>query len=303
MSNGNNLMSAGLDVVRRNLRYLLWFYLLSLLFAGMGALGFGMRAHEIMDHSLYSDRLLHGFHAAVLVEMMNRPEFGAFRSSRVPAEVSGNLFVLLSLVFMPGVLLGYSSDHRISREEFFRTCGRNLGRFVRLFLVAAVIVGIVGSLAYFGSDPLADAAEKTNYEMLPFLTNVACWVIAVLILTKIRLWFDLAQTDVVLRDQAAVRKSLATGLRMMRKNWLRLLGTYVAITLLAVLVLAGGIVLWNLIVPSSSLLGALLISQLTAFLFLGARFWQRATAVAFYVKQMAEPVVETAGVPAAAVVS
>ena len=147
MSNGNNLMSAGIGIVRRNLRYVVWFYLLSLLFAWLGALAFGLRAHDIMDHSLYSDRLLHGFHLVALVELINRPEFGPMRSSRVPAEISGNLFVLVSLIFMPGVLLGYSSDHRISRDEFFRACGHNLWRFVRLFLMAAVILGIVGSVA------------------------------------------------------------------------------------------------------------------------------------------------------------
>jgi hypothetical protein len=78
----------------------------------------------------------------------------------------------------------------------------------------------------------------------------------------------------------------------MRKNWVRLLGSYVAITLVAVAMLMVGIVLWNMIVPSSSIVGAFLVSQLMMLLLLAMRFWQRAAAVAFYVKEMAEPVVE-----------
>jgi len=95
-----------------------------------------------------------------------------------------------------------------------------------------------------------------------------------------------------LRDQSAVRKSVAFGFRAMRKNWPRLLGAYVAITLVAVAMLMVGIVLWNMIVPSSSIVGAFLVSQLMMLLLLAMRFWQRAAAVAFYVKQVAEPVVE-----------
>jgi hypothetical protein len=49
-----------------------------------------------------------------------------------------------------------------------------------------------------------------------------------------------------------------------------------------------------MIVPPASVLGALLVSQATMLLLLGTRFWQRASAVAFYVKHLAEPAVEVA---------
>ena len=211
--NDHNLLSAGAGIAKRNLRYIIWFYLLSLGFAWMGASGFGTHAHNIMDQSLYSDGLLHGFHTAVLIELMNRPEFGPTASSTQPAMAFGILFLLVSLTFMPGVLLGYSSDHRISRDEFFRACGRNLWRFVRLFVMATIVVGIVVGLLSAGLGALAKVADNTNYERLPFITNVAGWIIILLVLTKIRVWFDLAATDIVLRDQPAVRKSVAFGFR------------------------------------------------------------------------------------------
>lgn len=50
--------------------------------------------------------------------------------------------------------------------------------------------------------------------------------------------------------------------------------------------------LWHLIVPPSSVFGAFLVSQLMLLLLLAMRFWQRAAAVAFYVKEMAEPGVD-----------
>jgi hypothetical protein len=292
MNDKQSLVSAGAGIAKRNLRYIVWFYLLNLLFAWFGASSLGAQAHKIMDHSLYSDKLLHGFDIVVLVELVNRPEFGPPRSSSAPATLFALIFLLVSITFMPGVLLGYSSDHRISREEFFRACGRNLWRFVRLFLMAVVVVGIVAGALYAAQDALADAADKTNYERLPFFINLVGAVITLLALTKLRIWFDLAQTDVVLRDQSAVRNSVAFGFRATRKNRLRLLGTYVAISLVALAVLAAGLLLLHFIVPPSSVLGAFLVSQLTLLLLLATRFWQRASAVAFYVKHVTEPALE-----------
>jgi hypothetical protein len=303
MNDGTNLVSTGAGIAKRNLRYIIWFYLLNLVFAWFGASGLGTHAHHIMDHSLYSDKLLHGFDLAVLAELMGRPEFGPIQSSTMPAEFFGLLFLLVSLAFMPGVLLGYSSDHRISRDEFFRTCGRNLWRFVRLFVLVTVVVGIVAGALFQGVQALATAADKTNYESLPFFTYLAGGVIILLVLTMLRLWFDLAQIDVVLRDQAAVRRSVVFGFRVMRRNRFRLLGAYVAISVVALAVLMAGILLWHYIVPPSGLVGAFLISQLTLLLLLATRFWQRAAAVAFYVKQMTEPVVEIVPVQSAVVVA
>ncbi|MGB7583547.1 MAG: hypothetical protein WBM11_01790 [Terriglobales bacterium] len=292
MNEKKSLLSAGAGIARRNLRYIVWFYLLNLLFGWFGASGLATHAHHIMDHSMYSDKVLHGFDAAVLIELINRPEFGPMRSTTVPALFFGILFLWVSVAFMPGVLLGYSSDHRIPRDEFFRACGRNLWRFVRLFVMAAILVGVVAGLLSAGTDALATAAEKTNYERLPFFTHMVGWAIILLALTKIRLWFDLAQTDVVLRDQNAVRKSVGIAFRTMRKNFARLFGTYVVIVVVGLVILAGGIVLWHLIVPPSSVFGAFLVSQLMLLLLLAMRFWQRAAAVAFYVKEMAEPGVD-----------
>jgi hypothetical protein len=296
MNHNQSLISTGAGIAKRNKRYIVWFYLLNLVFAWFGAAGFSAHAHNIMDHSLYSDKLLHGFHLAALIELTNRPEFGPSESSTMPALFFAILFLWTSLTFMPGVLLGYSSDHRISRDEFFRSCGRNLWRFVRLFVMAAVVVGVVYRLLVAAEDELVKLADKTNYERLPFFTHVGGVIVVLSALTVIRIWFDLAQTDVVLHDQNAVRKSVAAGFRTLRQNFARLFGTYIAIALVGAAVLAGGIVLWNLIVPSSSVFGALLVGQLILLLLLAMRFWQRASAVAFYVKHMAEPVAEIAPV-------
>jgi hypothetical protein len=292
MNEHMNLVSAGAAITRRNKRYVVWFYLLNLLFAHFGAQSFSNQAHKILDHSLYADKLLHGFNLSVFGELLARPEFGAMSGAARPSMIFAVLFFLASLVFMPGVLLGYASDHRLPRDEFYRVCGRNVWRFVRLFLFFAVIAGAIGGVLSGVLNALVTAADKTSNERLPFFTQLGGLVIILLVLTVIRIWFDLAQTEVVLRDQPAVRKAIASGFRRTRRNLGRLLGSYVVIAIVALAVLAAGILLWHWIVPPSSVLGAFLIGQAIMLLLLAMRFWQRATAVAFYVREMSAPFAE-----------
>jgi len=298
MSDNTSLVSAGAGISGRNKRYVVWFYLLNLIFAHFGASSFSDQAHGILDHSLYADKLLHGFNIAVLVEMVARPEFGAIPGATHPALMYAVVFFFVSLLFMPGVLLGYASDHGLPRDEFYRACGRNVWRFVRLFLLFTIIAGIIGGILFGGLNALVNAAEKTSRERLPFFLQFAGTVIILLVLTVIRIWFDLAQTDVVLRDQPAVRKSVAEGFRMTWHRLGRLFVSYVLIGVVGVAVLVAGILLWHAIVPASSVLGAFIIGQATLLLLLGIRFWQRATAVAFYTKELSDPVEEARLMPA-----
>src|SRR5208283_5628662 len=101
-------------------------------------------------------------------------------------------------------------------------------------------------------------------------------LIIFLVLTVIRIWFDLAQTEVVLEDQPAVRKSVVAGFRSTRRDLGRLLGSYVSTAIAALDVLVAGVWLWEVIVPPSSVLGAFIIGQATLLLLLATRFWQRA---------------------------
>src|SRR5271165_6810194 len=294
MSEKTGLVSAGATIASRNKRYVVWFYLLNLAFAHFGATTFNDNAHAILDHSLHADNLLHGFNLGVFSEFLGRPEFGAIPAATHPAMMFAVVFFLASMLFMPGVLLGYASDHRLARDEFYRACGRNVWRLVRLFVCVIVIAGIVAGILFGALNALVTAADKTSNERLPFFVQLLGTLIIFLALTVIRIWFDLAQTDVVLRDQPAVRNSVAAGFRKTRRNLGRLLGSYVLIAIAALAVLVIGVWLWHVIVPPSSVLGAFIIGEATLLLLLGARFWQRATAVAFYVRELAEPIVEEA---------
>jgi len=293
-----NLISAGTHILGRNKRYILWFYLLNLAFAWAGGIAFSRSIHRILDHSLYADRLLHGFDLAVLEEMIARPEFGPVGSSAMPALMCTVLFFLASILFMPGVLLGYSSDHPISQEEFFRACGLNAWRFVRLCVVFALIAGILTGLLSGIHGTVASALDQySNDDRLPVLLECATLGLVFLLLTGLRIWFDLGQSDVVLRDQPAVRKSIRWALRITRRHFFALLGSYLVAAIVAGVILLAGIFLWHALVPPDSVLGAFWVSQATLALLLVSRFWQRAIAVAFYLRISTEPETDLSSIP------
>jgi len=301
MSENKGLLSGGLGMVARNKRYIVWFYVLNVTLALFGAGAFSNQAHQILDHSLYADRLVHGFSLGVFIEMFARPEFGPTMASAAPAVDFALLFFFATALFLPGVLQGYASTYRLPREDFFRACGRNLWRFIRLLVVAGIVMGIVAA-ALFGLHGVVEkkAAESTNELLLPEVRFAGLAVIF-LVMAALRIWFDLAQADVVLSDQRAVRKSIGAAFRHTWSNLGRLLAAYVVITIVAAIVLVAGLFVWMKFVPPASVGGAIFVSQLTLLLLLIPRFWQRGVVVTYYLQNMVAPIAVESFTPVPAV--
>jgi hypothetical protein len=109
-------------------------------------------------------------------------------------------------------------------------------------------------------------------------------------MAALRIWFDLAGADVVLSDQRAVRRSIGKGFRHAWRSLGRLLGSYVATTVVAAVVLCAGLLTWMKFVPAAGVVRATLLGQLILLLLLIPRFWQRGIAVTYYLQNMVEPV-------------
>jgi hypothetical protein len=290
MSEKKGLLSTGLGMVLGNKRYILWFWLLNLTLAEFGTSAFRQSAHAILDQSLASQRLVHGFDLSVMIELFSRPEFGPMAAAQFPAFCFAVVFLLATALFLPGVFQGYASTYRLPREDFFRTCGRNLWRYIRLMLVAGVVMGITtGGLFALHGLLERKAGESTNELLLPEVRFIGLFVIF-LIMTVFRIWFDLAEVDIVLSDQCAVRKSLAAGFRHTFHGFTRLLGSYVVAALVGTIVLAGGIWMWMKLVSPESVAGAFIVAQLTLLLLLIPRFWQRGVVVSYWQQHMLVPV-------------
>jgi hypothetical protein len=291
MTENKGLLSSGLGIVLRNKRYIVWFYVLNAFLGLLGTAAFVNQAGTILDHSLLSQRLLHGFSLGVLIEMVMRPEFGPTMASQAPAMFFSLLFMVATALFLPGVFQGYGSTYRLPREDFFRACGRNLWRFIRLMFIAGIVMGIAtGALFALHGALEHKAAESTNELLLPEVRFTGLFVIF-LIMAVFRIWFDLAEADMVFSDQRAVRKSVGAAFRHALRSLGRLLSGYLLTTIIAAVILIGGLWIWMKTVPPESVLGAFVVSQLTLLLLLIPRFWQRGIVTAYWQQRMMVPVV------------
>ena len=299
------LLSSGWSRLIHNKRYLFWFWLLNLTLAEFGTAAFRRSAHAILDHSLYADRLITGFDVGVFGEMLAKPDFGPMTSVTVPAMYFGFVFFLATALFMPGIFAGYASTYRLQRDEFFRACGRNLWRFIRIVIVAGIVMGIIGGLLFWANGAIAGKAGESTNEKLPFELRMIGFAIIFLVMTTLRIWFDLAEVETVLNDQRAVRKSIGLAFRHTFRSLGRLLTSYVVTTIVAAIFLAGGLWIWMRFVSPQNVFGAFVIAQITLFLLLIPRFWQRGVAVSYWQQRMLVPItlrpeIEAAPAPVAA---
>lgn len=301
-----SLLSTGLGKVAHNKRYIVWFWLLNLTLAEFGTAAFRRSAHAILDNTLLAQRLVKGFDVGIFGELLFKPEFGSLNSMTFPALYFAFAFFLATALFMPGIFFGYASNYRLPREEFFRACGRNLWRFIRIMIVAGVVMGIIAGLLFAANGAIVKKVDESTNEKLPFELQMTGLAVIFLIMTTLRIWFDLAEVDTVLDDQRAVRRSIAAALRHTFRSLARLLTSYVAVTIVAAILLVGGLWIWMKFVSPESVVGAFVIAQITLFLLLIPRFWQRAIAVSYWQQKMLAPLVvmpplEAATIPAAPV--
>jgi hypothetical protein len=278
-------------MVMRNKRYLFWFWLLNLTLAEFATAAFRRSAHAILDHSLYADRLVHGFDAGVLFDLLAKLDVGQMNSMTMPAGYFAFLFFLFTAIFLPGVFAGYASTYRLPREDFFRACGRNLWRFIRIVIIAGIVMAIFAGALFAANGAIVKKATESTNEVLPFALRITGLATIFLIITTLRIWFDLAEADTVLNDEHAVRKSIASGFKHTFRSLGRLLSSYVLSTLVAAIFLLGGLWIWVKFVAPESIIGAFMIAQITLFLLLIPRFWQRGIAVSYWQQRMLIPVV------------
>ncbi len=289
MTERKNLLTSGLRMVLNNKRYIIWFWLLNLTLAFLGTVGFRAQAHDLLDHHLYSVGLLRGWDMGVFTDLLSLPEFGSSKTYVNTSAGFAFVFFLFTAMLLPGVFQGYAATYRLPREGFFRACGRNLWRFLRLLIVSGIVMLIVTGVLFAIQGALQKKAEESTNELAGPYVQFGGLAVIFLVMSCFRIWFDLAETDIVLNDQNAVRKSIWAALKHTVKRVFRLLANYVVITIVAAVILLGGIWMWNNFIPTTSVTRAFVLSQIILFLLLIPRFWQRGVVASYWQQYMLAP--------------
>ncbi|MGH9865379.1 MAG: hypothetical protein ACRD4H_08195, partial [Candidatus Acidiferrales bacterium] len=151
---------AGAGLVWRRQRVLWLIFAVNLILAFFSIRGIAGRTGDVLNHSLASDRLVHGFDVAALGGLAQQPGVSPLDVSTTALAYSVVFFAFM-LFITGGILEVYRRDSRMTTAEFFESSGAFLWRFVRLviFLLLCLIpVFILHVIAHGISDRIEETA-------------------------------------------------------------------------------------------------------------------------------------------------
>jgi hypothetical protein len=276
--------AAGGGLVWRRQSVLWWIFVVNFVLACMGTSTFVRQVSPVLDHSLQSQALVHGFNpivlAALLMEAHGAPGAG----------IASACLILVFFIFMlfveGGLLEVYRLDRKLTKGEFFEASGRFFWRFVRLvimLLIVLVPVGIVYSLTRRASHFLDERSPSPTPCIWVRLVGL---LVVLFLMQAVRLWFDMAQVRAVAEDERAVRRALGHAFKITFGNFGSLYWMYLRISIVAWLMMAVLLWIWVRLVRPEWIGVSFLLTQLILLSWLGTRLWQRASETIWYQQRL-----------------
>jgi hypothetical protein len=276
---GTFLTGAGL--VWKWQRLVWWIFVVTLIFGIFATQGMVERAEAKLNHSFASRRLVDGFDVGAVLELNALPES--------PLQIEGPTLVHFSVVFAifmlfatGGIVATYLRDEIPRTGAFLESCGYHFWRFVRLFIYLAIVFAVIGGIGA-GLGALHDRIDENSispFFAVYFLVGVSIFVL--ILLSIVRLWFDMAQIIAVADDEKRMHKALRRAAGLLRHNFFSLLCLFLSISVIGSLLFAFGFRIWMVSLSPHSIISAFLLSQLMVLVWIGTRLWQRASEALWY---------------------
>lgn len=278
MTKGN--VGKGWSLVWRHQKILWWVFGINFLTAVAASLLPRAMFSQLLDHSITSDRLAHGFDLITYFDLLTKPEvqMGPLFQTSIFMSV---LFFLFMLFITGGILVAYREDRRLSTGEFFEASGAYFWRMVRLLLMSIVPFAVIGIwMAVFSgiSGTLSDNAQNAK---LGFYVMVAADLVAVILVLITRLWFDVAQVRAVAQAEHGMFHNLMRSFTITFKALPSLFWMYLRISLFGWVFLALGMYAWTRL-SGNHLIRVFVLWEIVLFAQLLTRLWQRAASVSWY---------------------
>ncbi|MFZ0883081.1 MAG: hypothetical protein WAN14_06750 [Candidatus Acidiferrales bacterium] len=272
---------SGAGLVWKWQRLVWWIFAVTLIFGFLSTQGMVDRAAGTLNHSFASKRLVDGWDASAVTELMQLPNS--------PIEFQGPAVIHFSIVFAVfmlfltgGILTTYLRDKKPHAASFFEACGQYFWRFFRLLIYFAIVLIPIGAICA-GVGALYDKIDADSISPFSAVYFFAAAAIVVLLLfAMVRLWFDMAEVIAVADDERRMHRALRRAARVLWHNFFSLLWLYVSIAIIGLVLFFFGLRLWmTFLAPQSNIL-AFLLSQLMILAWIGTRLWQRASEALWY---------------------
>jgi hypothetical protein len=229
--------------------------------------------NAIIGHSLAATRLVNGFDFGIYGMVTERPEFQLRAFG--PAMAISAVVMLAYLLFLDGGIFAvYLDDRKLSRAEFFESCGLYFWRMFRLALYSlipfAVLAVIHNPISHYSGKLARDAAP----ERLGFYVQIGGMILIVLLALLVRLWFDLTQARVVRDNERSILRLLVRNFRTALSSGLYV--KYLGVALFGIVCFAVGATIWFYL-PHQAMFASFLVWELVVITSIATRLWMKAT--------------------------
>jgi hypothetical protein len=269
------LFLPGARLVWRQQRALWLIYAVNLILGVFATRETVVRSGEILNHSAAAERLARGSDIGTYFELMLHPSM-PFAGARQTMIYSGIVFTIFMVFATGGVLTAFYEDRPFHVGVFFAACGENFTRLFRLMVYFIIVLLPVLILATLASTAFGRLERSSISPFPPFYFLGGVLLVLALILTSLRLWFDLAELLAVAEGEESMRRVVRRGLGLLHGNFLTLFWAYVRIAVVGWIGFLFGLYLWMYHLRPEWTAAAFILSQLMILFSLAVRLWQRA---------------------------
>ncbi len=270
----------GLSLVWRHQRLVWWIFFVNLVLGFLASIAPRLALRPALDKSLYSNQLNQRFDVTVFLELLVKPEV-SLTAPLAGSAVLSVIFLFYMLFLSGGVLSVYTNDRKLSRGEFFQSCGTFFWRMFRLLLCSILPFAIAFAILARVQIVSGRMSDDAAWEVQGFWVQVIGSLLCLLFVLFVRVWFDVVQARTVAEDHRGMFLLTWRTFLLTLRNAPRLVFIYFFITLLGALLAVGAWWCWLPIPHHSFGTSWLLLELLTLFL-VGLRLLQRAAAVLWY---------------------
>ena len=278
----------GFSLTIRNLPAVLWAYAFNAALALLFSLRLHTQLSDILDHSLYAQRLTSAFDLGPALDAYARITDGP-KTGNASTFTSVVLYLAIYFLLVPGALLCFQTAAPPRLSNLFQAGISLFWRFLRItllaLLAAAIVLGPLFALQGVWSKFLDEHVLGRPGFILRHLSLLVILVIA----TLLRLYFDLVEVHTVQLGQhfrstspgqlptpdRRVLRTLSPAWRTLRLRLLRNWLSFLLLTALGLLAVTLGIRFTIHSLAQPRVWPAFLLTQVAFFVLLFTRFWQR----------------------------
>jgi uncharacterized MnhB-related membrane protein len=250
-----------------------WIFAVNLVIAWLSSLPMRATLSAVLDHSLESAKLVTGFDVGTMGLLLERPDV-SMRALTQGAVGAGLIFFVYLLFIDGGVFTVFLEDRKLSRAEFFENAGRFFWRMARLALYSALPFGLLAAAGGGMSGYAETLSLVAPWDRLGFFVNVASRLVIVVAALWVRMWFDLAQAEVVRDDEDKILRVLVRNARVAWRSR-RLFASYIGIGCFAVVTFGAGMGV-GMYLPHAAMGRSFVMLELVTVTQIASRLWMKA---------------------------